>query len=187
MDALLNHMRRVAGEVMGQRAGTKHGIIDGYDPANYAVRVMLQPEGVLTDWLPLKSPMVGNGFGLFLAPTVGEACEVDFQEGDQGVGSVGWRFFNNVERPLNVPAGEAWLVHKAGASIKMATNGTITMTDPHGTILTLDNAGNVAITGNVTVSGTITAQGDVTGNGTSLHTHTHSGVTAGGGNTGAPV
>ena len=148
---------------------------------------MLQPEGVLTDWIPLKAMMVGNGFGVFMAPTVGEACEVDFQEGDASAGSAGWRFFNNVERPLNVPAGEIWLVHSTGASIKMATSGSITLTDPSGTILQLANNGAMAITGNVTVSGSVTAAGEVTGNGKHLSTHTHSGVTPGGGTSGAPV
>lgn len=183
---LMNHMRRAAEEASAARAGTRHGIVDAYDPNNHAVKVRLQPDDTLTDWLPLKSAWIGNGWGLFLAPSIGDAVEVDFQETDGGVGSVGWRFYNDSERPLSVPSGEAWLVHKAGASIKLTTDGKITLTDPHGTVLALDNAGNVAITGNVTVSGSITAQGDVIGNGTHLHTHTHSGVQTGSGNTGAP-
>lgn len=47
--------------------------------------------------------------------------------------------------------------------------------------------GNISQTsGNITTSGSVTATGNVTGQGTSLHTHTHSGVQPGGGNTGAP-
>lgn len=46
----------------------------------------------------------------------------------------------------------------------------------------------VAVTSpEITQTGTVVAQGDVTGQGTSLHTHTHSGVTVGGGVTGPPV
>lgn len=41
-------------------------------------------------------------------------------------------------------------------------------------------------TGNVTVAGTLTATTDVIGGGKSLKTHSHGGVTPGGGNTGAP-
>jgi phage baseplate assembly protein gpV len=186
MQDLLNHGRRVAQEAMSDRATTRHGTVDGYDPNNYAVRVKLQPDGTLTDWIPLKSAFVGNGWGLFLAPSIGDAVEVDFQEGDAGVGSAGWRFFNNADRPLNVPTGEAWLVHKSGSFVKLTTDGKITLTDAHGTILALDNAGNVAITGNVTVTGTIVAQGEVTGNGKHLSTHVHSGGTISG-DTGAPV
>ena len=39
----------------------------------------------------------------------------------------------------------------------------------------------------VTIEGNLIVTGDVTASGTSLHTHIHSGVTTGGGDTGAPV
>ena len=181
MSALLNHMRRAAEEAGASRAGTRHGIIDGYDPANHAVKVRLQPDDTLTDWLPLKATWIGNGFGLFLAPNIGDAVEVDFQETDGGAGSVGWRFFNDSERPLSVPSGEAWLVHKSGSTVKLTTDGKITLTDHSGTVFALSNDGKVRITGDLIVSG------DVTANGTSLHTHTHSGVQSGSSQTGAPV
>jgi len=48
-------------------------------------------------------------------------------------------------------------------------------------------APTVTVTGNLVVTGSITATGDVIGNGTHLHTHLHSGVTTGSGNTGSPV
>lgn len=52
---------------------------------------------------------------------------------------------------------------------------------------TITLKGNVAQTdGDMTTTGSITAQGDVVGDGTSLHTHTHSGVEPGGGNSGPP-
>lgn len=41
--------------------------------------------------------------------------------------------------------------------------------------------------GTATFSGAITAAGNITGQGTSLHTHVHTGVTTGGSNTGAPL
>lgn len=45
----------------------------------------------------------------------------------------------------------------------------------------------VTITGDLHVTGTATADTDVIGGGKSLKSHTHSGVTTGSGNTGAPV
>ena len=45
----------------------------------------------------------------------------------------------------------------------------------------------LTVTGDVHVTGAITADGDVTAEGTSLHTHIHSGVQPGGGNSGPPV
>jgi hypothetical protein len=43
------------------------------------------------------------------------------------------------------------------------------------------------IIGNVEIDGNLTVTGAVTGQGTDLHTHTHSGVTAGTGTSGAPI
>jgi phage baseplate assembly protein gpV len=47
--------------------------------------------------------------------------------------------------------------------------------------------GTVAVTGSLTASGTLTGTTNVVGGGKSLNSHTHSGVTTGSGNTGAPV
>lgn len=150
MDALLNHARRAASEEGAERARTRHGTVDGYDPENHAVRVLLEPEGTLTGWIPLKSAWVGNGWGLFLAPSVGDAIEIDFQESDGGVGSAGWRFFNDSERPLSVPSGEAWFVHKSGSFLKLLNNGAIAT-----------NAKLFAHTGEMSVSGSLTVDGNV--------------------------
>lgn len=50
----------------------------------------------------------------------------------------------------------------------------------------LQVAGNVTVGGDAAVTGTVTGTTDVIGGGKSLKTHTHGGVTPGGGNTGAP-
>ncbi len=47
--------------------------------------------------------------------------------------------------------------------------------------------GDLHVVGKVTGTDTAIFDGDVTGQGTSLHTHVHSGVTSGGSNTGVPV
>lgn len=47
--------------------------------------------------------------------------------------------------------------------------------------------GNTTINGNLTVNGSINATGDIVANGISLLNHVHSGVEAGGSNTGKPV
>ena len=186
MEALLNHARRAAQEVLAGVATTRHGTVDGYDPTNYAIRVKLQPDGTLTDWMPLKSAWIGNGWGLFLAPSIGDAVEVDFQEADGGVGSVGWRFYNDSERPLPVPTGEAWLVHASGASVKLITDGSLTLDSGAGATVTLKGA-NITSAGTWTHTGTLTATTDVIGGGKSLKNHVHSGVASGSSNTGAPV
>lgn len=90
---------------------------------------------------------------------------------------------------------------QAGGTMTAQSGGAMSLTAP---TITLNGAvqingplsqgggnatttGNLSITGNVTASGTITGTTDVVGGGKSLKTHVHSGVTAGGANTGAPV
>jgi phage baseplate assembly protein gpV len=185
-EALMNHMRRAAQEALGGMANTRHGIVRGYDPANYAVKVELQPEGVMTDWLALKSAWVGNGWGLYFAPSLGDWVEVDFQEADGDAGSAGLRFYTNQARPLPVPSGEAWLVHRSGASVKLTNDGALTLDSGAGAWAKFKGV-NITSAGTWSHTGAITATGDVTANGTSLHTHKHSGVQAGSAQTGQPV
>ena len=180
MEAFLNQVRRAAEGAGSTRATTRHGTVSSYDPANYAIKVELQPDGTLTGWLPLKSPWVGNGWGLFVAPTIGDAVEVDFQEADGGVGSVGWRFFNDSERPLSVPAGEAWLVHQSGASIKLTNDAELALDDGAGATIILGG-------GNITSTGTWTHTGSLSANGIGLTTHHHTGVQPGSGNSAEPA
>ncbi len=186
IDGLMNLVAARAGMADQSRARTRHGTITSYDPNAHAVKVALQPDGTLTGWLPLKSAWIGNGWGLHLAPSVGDAIEVEFQEANGGAGTAGWRFFNDADRPLPTPSGEAWLVHKSGASVKLTNDGRITLADPAGAVLALTNDGNVTITGNVVVSGSVMAQGDVKAGTISLHTHKHSAVQPGTGTSGLP-
>lgn len=78
-------------------------------------------------------------------------------------------------------------------TIEINGSSSVTLTAPTFTV----NA-NIALNGMITQGlgsgsgtssfvGTMTVNGDVVASGTSVHTHVHSGVTPGGGNTGAPV
>lgn len=195
MEALLNQVRRAASEAASSTATTRHGTISSYDPDNRAVKVELQPDGTLTGWIPLKTVWSGNGWGAFFAPAIGTAVEVHFQEADGGVGSAGLSFHNDVERPLPVPAGEMWLVHASGASIKLTTAGAITLTDAHGAMVNLPGDGTIHLddgagamlamsAGDITSAGTWAHTGTLSANGIGLTTHTHTDPQ--GGNTGAP-
>jgi phage baseplate assembly protein gpV len=177
MHGLTNQMRRAAQEAASSQATTRQGIVTSYDPGTYAVKVELQPDGTLTGWIPLKSPWVGNGWGMFCPPSIGDAVEVDFQEADGGVGSAGWRFYNDQDRPLPCPSGEFWLVHKDGALLKFHAGGTVELHAK--TLTTSADAWNHA--GPLTVTG-----GDVTADGISLKTHHHDKVQTGTALTGNP-
>lgn len=68
--------------------------------------------------------------------------------------------------------------------VRFPDDGSIEMVSPVKVRL---SAPEIELDGPVTATSTIDAAGDVTGQGTSLHTHKHGGVTAGGAQTGVPV
>lgn len=197
MQAHLNAMRREAATTGQESAGTRLGTISGYDASNYLAKVLLQPDGIETGWLPIAAIGVGNGWGIQVAPNIGDMVEVEFQDGGIDAGLITGRFFNNSARPNAVPTGEVWLVHKGGQFIKMLGDGSISSSGTWNHTGAMNVAGNVAITGNETVTGNVTAQGtvqapnvvgttNVTFGGKSGVAHTHSGVQTGSGSTGAP-
>ena len=125
MDTLRNHMRIEAEKVAGRIATTRIATVTSYDPAHYAIRATIQPEGVLTGWIPLKSPWVGNGWGLYAPPSIGDAVELTFQEGVREAGMAGERFYSALVKPLPVPSGEFWVVHQSGSLIKFHNDGSV--------------------------------------------------------------
>lgn len=73
------------------------------------------------------------------------------------------------------------------AQLRSDDGATVIEIDPAAQTIKLTAPGGITLDGPVAATSTIDADGEVTGNGTALHTHTHSGVTAGTDNTGQPV
>jgi phage baseplate assembly protein V len=186
------------------RADSRMGLVTGYDPNAYAVKVQIMPEGAETGWLPLACPWIGNGWGLFCPPSIGDMIEVEFQEGSPQAGHADMRFYNDSDRPLPCPSGEFWLVHKSGSLLKFHNDGTVELhaaTALNSSAPLWTHTGDMMIHGHVTgdgglaisggsgasvqVSGSITATGDIVGGGISLDHHTHTDPQ--GGNTGGPA
>ena len=120
---LLNVMRREAGRAAGQKALVRMGVVESYDPSHYAVKVLIQPENYETGWLPVATPWVGDGWGLYAPPTPGDVVDVHFQEGGKEAGYASLRYFGNRAQPLAVNSGEFWLVHKSGSYFKFTNDG----------------------------------------------------------------
>jgi hypothetical protein len=156
-----NMMRREAGQQAVERAGTRIGTISGYDATNFMAKVMLQPDGTETGWLPIGTVGVGNGWGIQVGPSIGDMVAVEFQDGGIDAGVITQRFFNDQARPGAVPGGEVWLVHQGGQFIKLLADGSIS------------SSGTWNHAGAMNVTGTLTATVDVVGGGKSLKTHTH--------------
>lgn len=163
---LLNVMRGQAAMAGQSKLATQLGIISAYDPNSYSVKVAFPPDESETGWIPLGALWVGEGWGMYAPPSLGDQVEVHFQEGGQDAGTAGLRFFDNLSPPLAVQPGEFWLVHKSGAFFKIPNAGGITFSDANGASVQLDGAGNVNTAGNWTHTGNMTIDGASQFNGT---------------------
>ena len=131
MEDLLNLMRREsARQGDASMARTRVGLVDGYNPELHAVRVRLQPEDLLTGWMPLAVAMAGTGWGVMSPPSPGDQILVHFQEGDGNVPIACGVIFSDARRPPSVPSGEIWLVHGSGSRVRLLSDGSIDVNGP---------------------------------------------------------
>jgi phage gp45-like len=103
----------------------KFGTVTSVNSQNATARVLIQPDGVLSGWLPVLSQWVGAGWGLVCPPSPGDQVLLVPQEGDVEQGIIIGRSYSNKQMPPVVPDGEFWLVHKSGSFLKICNDGTI--------------------------------------------------------------
>ncbi|MEJ7685617.1 MAG: phage baseplate assembly protein V [Variovorax sp.] len=144
--------------VAAQRAGdakqgARHAIVDAYDPNTFSVKVRLQPSNVLSGWIPIASCYVGNSWGLFAAPTIGDAVQIDCQEGELNASAMTGSFFNDEDRPLAVPSGEFWLKHMSGSLLKFLNSGDVELVASRDLLATVGRNASVTAVGLVSVTG----------------------------------
>ncbi len=125
MDSLLNALK-AHGANQDQAVGApRFATVTSVNPTAASARVTLQPEGVLTGWLPLLTPWVGNGWGLVCPPSPGDQVLVLPQEGDAEQGLIIAASWSTQTTPPAAPPGEFWLVHQSGSFLKLQNDGTI--------------------------------------------------------------
>ncbi len=154
----MNSMRRLqavqaqaaAAAARAAVAPPRQAIVDSWDPVNQLVRVRLQPEDILTGWMPWKAVAAGSGWGLMASPFEGTQVEVTFEGGDVQIGSAGGGVFSDVDRPPQGPAGQGM------------TTGAVWAYDQGGSSLRLPNTGKVAADGAMGVNGAVHSSAIVT-------------------------
>jgi phage gp45-like len=144
VDSFLNLLRGHASQLDQSWAHPRIAVVTSADPATATVRVTVQPEGVLSGWLPVASQWVGQGWGLVCAPMPGDQVVVIWQEGDAEQGVVVGRLWSNSVPPPNAPGGELWLLHASGSCIKLRNDGSIASTAPNWT-----HTGDLHVSGDV--------------------------------------
>src|SRR3977135_2236766 len=103
---LQNQVRLWADRALSRITLPRMGIVTNYDPDRHSARVKLQPEGIFTGYLPVTEPWVGNGWGMYAPPSIGDVVEVHFQQGGKEAGFIVNRFYSAKTKPLSVPSGE---------------------------------------------------------------------------------
>lgn len=125
MDILRNTIKMQAGLLDGRTAQMRFGIITSVNGKRAMACLRIQPEGVLTGWLPILTAWCGSGWGLVALPDIGDQVLVLPQEGHVEHGVIVGRIFSDKEKPPDAPIGELWLVHKSGSHIKLKNDGTV--------------------------------------------------------------
>jgi phage baseplate assembly protein gpV len=144
-ERLLNLVRREVERALARRARRVPGIVDSYDPDRHAVKVKLQPEGVLTGWLDIETLQIGDQCGVLIAPNIGDTGWVEFHEDDFNAGIFVGGSFNDRFKPAAIAAGEMLLKHKSGSSLYFKEDGTVTVTDQAGSKVVLDGQGTANV------------------------------------------
>lgn len=127
MDRFLNSLKAHSGSQDANGAEPRFGKVTSVDPKQGTVRVMLQPESVLTGWLPVLSPWVGDGWGISCPPTPGDQVFILPQEGDAENGVVVGRAWSAAKATPATPVGELWLTHQSGSYVRLLNDGTISV------------------------------------------------------------
>lgn len=132
MDRFLNTLKGQSAALDQGSGQPRFGVVTSVDPGSYTARVTLQPEGVLTGWLPILSPWTGTGWGIVCPPTPGDQVLVLPQEGDAEHGVIVGRNFSDRQRPPvgdagPVPAGELHIVHATGTRLRLGNDGSVTI------------------------------------------------------------
>lgn len=126
---LLNIVRREVERALRDRGVTLHGTICAYDPATYRAKVKLQPDGVISNWMPIGSMWVGNGWGIVAPPQNSTQVQVVFQEEDKDSGVITQNLYDDINAPPvgspQVAQGECLLFHSSGSYIKLANTGNL--------------------------------------------------------------
>jgi Type VI secretion system/phage-baseplate injector OB domain/GpV Apex motif len=191
MEELLNALAVRAGSMDAQMGQPRWGIVQSFDPTRYMARITLQPENVLTGWLPIVSPTYGPGWGVVspLEPGQQVLCIPDNGDHDNPCILGGtWNTQATVPKipssitgqPNNLQSGEWAFVSPQGSYLRFCADGSVLLSATALYMLaqTIYSLGSGSSTPQRLATETFVL--DVYNN------HTHGGIQPGGGNTAVP-
>lgn len=164
---IMHLLMNAAARQQGDKRLSFYGHVVAYDPAAHAVKVQIpslavdeDSPGITTGWIPLGSPLVGNGWGAQFAPEAdasgiqstiptGTPCQIELNEMDGAATISGLRFTDKHLAPFpNMQAGEFAVKGKAGSYFYYFLDGStkrVFQKDPNGKEIseTVDKDGNL--------------------------------------------
>ena len=127
MERILNIIKQHAGALDQGGSQPRFATVTSVNPAAATAKVTLQPEGVLSGWLPVLSPWIGAGWGMCCPPSPGDQVLVMAQEGDAEHGIIIGRAYSNTQTPLATTSANFGWSTSSGSFIKLSNDGTIQM------------------------------------------------------------
>jgi len=137
---------------MGDITMPEHATISSYDASSHAVKVLIQPEEIESNWMPLGAIGIGNGWGVAVGPQIGDQVMVVFEHGDRSSGSIVGRYFSTSQQAIPVPSGEIWMVHQKQSALKLTNDGKVSVNSASDTNVTVGGNANITATGNATIT-----------------------------------
>ena len=125
MYRLTNALKSHSASLDSTTGQAKFGIVASINYQSAMGRVTIQPDGVLSGWLPILSQWTGNGWGLICLPSPGDQVLVLPQEGDVEQGVIVGGAFSTKQTPPQAAEGEFWIVHKSGSFLKLSNDGSV--------------------------------------------------------------
>lgn len=185
------------------RYSERHGLVTSYDPQNYLAKVVFQPEGQESGWLPIETGHIGEGYGIAVglqpgsgqspqqngqqsaggssAGASGDQVIVRFQEGDFEGGKIVQRVHSSQDTPPQVQSGELviWTKFKQDSSPgpDAASTG---QSGSQGQKIYFKNDGSIQITDGNGAAYTLDGQGNVTVAAKSMTWNVQNGITLNG-------
>lgn len=146
MDRISNYLKGIAETQANAQGKPRFGVVTSYKPG--LAKVQLQPENVLTGWLPVCSTSVGNGWGIHIPLRPGDQVCVLPQDGHAGHGVIVGRVYSDTNQPPDATSDDIVMRSSAGALVILSSSGHITISDPSGTSVTLTNDNKLTLNAN---------------------------------------
>lgn len=163
------------------------GVVASVDLADGTCTVTLdEDDGAETQNIRWLHPRMGQT-KMWCPPSVGEQVLVVCPGGEIGA-AIAIGGLHSDASPPPIDEATPLLRFADGATLSYdPVAHELLMQLPSGATTVLISDGGIDLVGDVTLTGNLTATGDVLADGKSLKSHRHSGVTAGGAQTGLPV